>query len=476
MGWGQIIGGGEDGSYTLALDYGAATRDAWIAAIDGWIDRMNVEIAAAEAAVVAAEARAAEAEAELQGLISALSGGGGNTPELMAKIDIATARYAQAAAARDAVRIPRDMRIAERKELVRKKNDLQSTVLQETKQAWCVDFTGDATGYVATIEIPGENQAVLIAPGGREPVAADGQLMARELMTPWQAFWNAAVLPGWQKWKPTYRKATITWLDSDANLANVTLDAATSSANQLPINQTPQLYGVPMRYMDCDASAFAVGDRVVVEFEGQSWQAPRIIGFVESPKPCSWVCVGSPENSFGDMGGLFGIYKYTQLVLECLIPGLVDSIISASGVEVFARFDGGSKTPVPPVVIYGETLSGLYSIQNNGGAEDSWIRLDLRFIPPSNSPFGIISSLPNGGLAFVPAHYAIGNNANTQSPGERWDVAEVIVKIDGKIRLNFAIEEMWEETHARIAGVPIKIPDGRFFTVSKLTDFLLQGA
>ena len=319
MGWGQIIGGGTDGLYTLALDYGVATRDGWIAAIDGWIDRMNVEIAKAEGALLTAEGRAATAEAELQGLITTLAGAGGTgsseAPELMAKIDIATARYAQAAAARDAVRIPRDMRIAERKELVRKKNDLQSTVLQETKQAWCADFTEDATGYVATIEIPGENQAVLIAPGGREPGPGDGRLVARELMSPWQVFWNAAVLPGWQKWKPTYRKATITWLNSDANLANVTLDPATSSAAHLPINQTPQLNGVPIRYMDCDALAFAVGNRVVVEFEGQSWTSPRIIGFVESPKPCRWVMTPNADNG-------------ATPIIVCNDPGLIDEMLA----------------------------------------------------------------------------------------------------------------------------------------------------
>lgn len=288
MGWGQIIGGGEDGLYTVAFDYGVATRDAWVAAIDGWIERMNVEIAEAEAKLIAARDRTAAAETELQDLIGLLSSGGGpdGSAATLARIDIATAKYAQALAAQDAVRIPRDQRIAERTALVAKKNAVEAAVVQEIRQAWCVDFTEDATGYVATIEVPGEDQAILIAPGAREPTAADGALAARELLTPEQVFFNAAILPGWQKWRPTYRKGTLVDVDREGGIATVSLDPATSSAQQLPINQSPTLSNIPVVYMECNARVFEAGDRVVVEFEGQDWSAPRVIGFVDHPKPC----------------------------------------------------------------------------------------------------------------------------------------------------------------------------------------------
>lgn len=288
MGYGQIIGGGTLGLYTVKLDFGVATRDAWLAAIDGWISDLNVSIANAEAAMVASRDRAAEAEAVLQGLIVDLaSASNEGVAELQAKIDVATQRFAQAQAAADAARIPRDLMIAERKTLATRKGMLQSAVVERTLQAWCVDFTESASGYVATIEVPGEDQAVLIAAGGRTPnLSADGYLWARELMTPEQAFFNAAILPGWQKWKPTYRKGTLIAVDQDANLATVSLDPASSSAQQLPINQASILSNVPVTYMDCHAEVFEPGDRVVVEFASQSWDSPRVIGFVDNPRPC----------------------------------------------------------------------------------------------------------------------------------------------------------------------------------------------
>lgn len=163
----------------------------------------------------------------------------------------------------------------------------QGLSLTDTRQAWCADRTENASGTVATIEIPGEPAAVLVAPGGRAPIAADGRLLAREAMSPAQAFWNAAVLPGWQKFKPTYRAATITALNVAANTATVALSAATSTAQGLPVNQSATLSGVPVVYSTCNAQAFQVGDAVVVEFHGQDWSAPRVIGFISNPRACT---------------------------------------------------------------------------------------------------------------------------------------------------------------------------------------------
>jgi hypothetical protein len=38
--------------------------------------------------------------------------------------------------------------------------------------------------------------------------------------------------------------------------------------------------------MTCNADAFEVGDRVVVEFIGQDWENPRVVGFLDNPKRC----------------------------------------------------------------------------------------------------------------------------------------------------------------------------------------------
>lgn len=126
-------------------------------------------------------------------------------------------------------------------------------------------------------------------PSSDSPVAGDGELRARELLSPEQAYFNAAMLPGWQKFKPTYRWGTITYKNESLNLVNVALATATSSAQTSPrlnINQSPELNGVPVAYMDCNSEAFDVGDRCVVQFEAQDWERPVVIGFLDNPKAC----------------------------------------------------------------------------------------------------------------------------------------------------------------------------------------------
>jgi hypothetical protein len=54
----------------------------------------------------------------------------------------------------------------------------------------------------------------------------------------------------------------------------------------LQVNQG-DLGWITFDYMDCDSLAFSIGDRVVVQFSGQNWEAPVIIGFESHPKPCT---------------------------------------------------------------------------------------------------------------------------------------------------------------------------------------------
>jgi len=57
-------------------------------------------------------------------------------------------------------------------------------------------------------------------------------------------------------------------------------------------NYTAQLTGVAIEYMNCHAAAFADGDEVIIEFEGQDWNAPKVIGFKSDPQGCTlraWV-------------------------------------------------------------------------------------------------------------------------------------------------------------------------------------------
>lgn len=296
MGYALIISGGTDGRYTIEIDIGEAERTALV-------ERFTEQSVQAQAKLDEAQATLAEKQAELDAAALAYEAATaayievlrneGDVEDGEAYLEIVNG-HAKAQGAYIVARTAHAVALANRNALSLSASTItkalagwEAQILTETRDAWCTDYTEDATGYVATIEIPGESDLILIAPGGRAPVlATDGQLRSRGLMSPAQAYFNAAVLPGWQKFKPTYRWGTITALDEDADTATVSLAEARSSAQRLLVNQENTLAGVPIVYMDCNAEAFEVGDRVVIEFQGQDWAAPRIIGFVDNPGPC----------------------------------------------------------------------------------------------------------------------------------------------------------------------------------------------
>lgn len=204
-----------------------------------------------------------------------------------ARVEKAIRQQAKAAAALRENEREVALRQIELQDVERRLAMLQAAAAPVVASAWCVDLTEDGTGAVATIEVPGEPAQVLIAPGCRVPAAADGRVEARATQDPNQVFFNAAVLPGVQKWRPDYRVGVIEAIDYDADTAAVRLEAAVSSADSLPVNRLTMLSGVPVKYMTCDARAFELGDRVVVAFEQRDWTKPQVIGFASNPRACA---------------------------------------------------------------------------------------------------------------------------------------------------------------------------------------------
>lgn len=157
-------------------------------------------------------------------------------------------------------------------------------------EAWCADLTEDLTGEVGTIEVPGERSGGVNIQPGWDGYAAydkdrDGKLQKAIAGTPACVFYNLAMTPGWQRWQPTYRYGTITFVTCD--VCSVTLEAATSAlqGQDLDVNPTVvELEAVPINYMDGDSKSFEVGDEVIIEFIGQDWATPQVIGFKISPK------------------------------------------------------------------------------------------------------------------------------------------------------------------------------------------------
>lgn len=171
----------------------------------------------------------------------------------------------------------------------------------EIRQAWCADLTEDLTGEVGTIEVPGELKSLQIRPGFSNTQAydetRDGQLSPTATLSPAGAFYNLAMLPGWQKWKPLFRYATIDSINGNA--ADITLELTHSSQQDLYINQTDTLSDVPIEYMDCHGAAFSTGDEVLVSFTGQDWAQPKIIGFKDNPKPCGELLIVYIQFTYG---------------------------------------------------------------------------------------------------------------------------------------------------------------------------------
>lgn len=155
----------------------------------------------------------------------------------------------------------------------------------ERRKAWCVDYTDlvQPGRVVKTIEIPGEPATIVIGPRCRSWSAADGELKAREVQKPHQVFFNAAILPGWQIDKPTYRSGVIKKIKRKTGVCEVELDSIGSSAQGLGINRLQKLIDTPFDYMTSGHESFIEGDHVVIEFRGNDWGSPFVIGFVKEP-------------------------------------------------------------------------------------------------------------------------------------------------------------------------------------------------
>jgi len=296
MGNASVVSGGADGSYVIEIDVGSARVESELTRIDSRISALDEFIQLQSAKLVDVKAEETPyrnaLHAAIDALNAALQAGGTGEEEYKAVVAATSALYEVEANTRVAETKLTEYKF-EKASLEKERKAKTAVVTKKTLPAWCADLTEDATGLVGTIEIPGEPVKVLVVPGhpegyreSIEPTAADGQLLARAAMTGPQAYFNAAVLPGWQKWLPTYRAGKIEKISTEENTATVTLYDARSTAQNLPVNQTSRVENCVVRYMSCDAYAFEVGDEVVVAFDDQRWEFPTVIGFLHDPKPC----------------------------------------------------------------------------------------------------------------------------------------------------------------------------------------------
>lgn len=294
MGVARVLSGGTDGRFQIEIDTGIGVKDAELARLAARQAEIEIEIAANQILLTQAQAATEVARQlwvlQVDALVVLMQSAAPEDAISAQQQNVeATLRALMSAQIAEAPHKTLDNALKlEKASILREIAKWNTTQTVFTRYAWCADFTEEAEGEtVRTIEIDGEPDHILIAPGALLPDASEPQLTAMPVMTGPQAYLNYALLPGWQKHMPTFRTAVITAIDYDNNRADVALDAATSQAQGLNINQASTLDAVPVVYMDCDAFAFEVDDHVVVQFVGQNWAMPYIIGFVDTPAECA---------------------------------------------------------------------------------------------------------------------------------------------------------------------------------------------
>lgn len=371
MGFATIVEGGEDGRYTIELDTGEPVRLILVAQATAAVAKLEAELVDANALLDEAEAAEAEQALKAQAAINAFAAYQASLPPGSPMSDSSAAMFEVQQLNRlkitnqplrtlvDALKF--DLASARKK--LGEWNLLQTL---ETRQAWCADFTEDreAGAIVGTIEIPGEPKLVLIKPGAAYWNTPDGFLLSRELMRPDHAFFNAAVLPGVTKWKPKYRWGTITAMDDATETCTVEVAEQTATQRRLDVNQETTLTEVPVEYMDCGYSIFEVDDRVVVEFLGQDWAAPRIIGFVDNPRACNFplIALFVQEYFFGS-----------------ILPDVHAAIIAGSAV-VEAKLNGGAWQSMSVVGTPTATARSLVVKFDTGSGFEDEPRGDMAFV------------------------------------------------------------------------------------------------
>lgn len=287
MGKGTITEIGETpGNYTITIDYGSAEKSARLSALSDRADELNAEITAATAAANAAITAEAASLTSLYSAISAYNATD-KTDEDKKALDSATVAAIEATAKKDKAVIALGLLKLEQANVVAQAAALNKVNMTQLRGVWCADYTTSGSGDVALIEIDGDPDEVLIAPGAPPYTSEYGELVAREIQSPEQVFFNGSLLPGWQKFMPTYRTGRLSHINRGENTGTVTLNSAKSSAQNLNINQSTKLQNVPIEYGTCHAAAFVDNDDVVVKFENQDWKSPKVIGFRNNPRPCA---------------------------------------------------------------------------------------------------------------------------------------------------------------------------------------------
>jgi len=166
---------------------------------------------------------------------------------------------------------------------------LETLAVRRT-DAWCATYTSIPVGTeVGTIEVGRQGSHIpytVIAPLGRVPVAGDGILRDVMSMTPAQAFFNYALVPGATQWRRLYSRASVIETDIEGVQLYVAIHTFLSAG--IYIHRDPSILWLPY-VRRCPLEGYCeykVGDHVLIEHHPTTHEPMQVIGWSEWPRPC----------------------------------------------------------------------------------------------------------------------------------------------------------------------------------------------
>lgn len=367
--------------------------------------------------------------------------------------------------------------IAENLATLKRRNELFAVPVEREIEAWCADYSDDLEGSVGLVDINDEGgKGVIIQPGfeGNADYSSerDGSLFPNLAQSGPQIFFNAAILPGVQKWMPRYRKCKILALEGD--LCTIELEPAKSSAQGLNINLVAVLHEVPIQYMDCNGGAFEVGDQVLLR---HFKSGPQIVGFSSNPKPCAvemiWRSVekesAKPPNSYSiGRRARIGVkpldieFNYNRRDAICLYGNREYNLDNRTGV-VFGVASFPSTWVIQDLAVFNNAVSGrkevwvLGSERQQSGSDydpddEEWVKVRV-----FNDYGGFIEDR----VLLTPPAYIGGGASIAASPHyyafTSVNISQVRSIADNSVVLNIPWADAWpgHDRHVRTAALDI---------------------
>ena len=313
MGRAEILANMEDGRYRVAYKYNYEQVQLEVQRLDALIDDLINARAEQEATLSALQAHASSVVAALRAMLTdGLPMDDAKRKRITAQLVLVNNAALQVNMQIAAVE---DSKIQQQAALDRQQrfNKLKA---HDVKTLWIADYSLsiEPTGAdLPVMEIAGESgtdfDAVLYPANDQAPVPwSPGRFGDRThalSLSKEGCFAASALFPGWQKFLPLYRFGKILSFPQKDFAQVQLIEPLKSSQQQLKIPPSNpyvpkaeaegKLDLVPVRYMDCNAAAFKVGDHVVIEYEGLKSDKPVVIGFAKYPKPCPDIQFWTPR-------------------------------------------------------------------------------------------------------------------------------------------------------------------------------------